>query len=159
MLGTPVAPALKQVCAVLKKNHGVNNMDQPGSTSFGSPITGSACGTGHGGASPSLGEKAKDVIAEVADKARQAACSVAEKTEQLASSAAHTAREVGTTIGQATHKVAEGVAAGGDFIWEEGVRVPVQNLTQLIRRHPTPALAVGFSIGLLIARVVYDRRE
>jgi len=118
-------------------------------------------------------DRAKDVAANVSDKARDMASNVVDRAKDAASnlgkkaesgleavgsgmtSAAGTIREnlpsegvlrnVGTTV-------AEGLETGGRYISEEGFAGMADDLTDMIRRNPLPALLVGVGIGFLLAR-------
>lgn len=123
-------------------------------------------------------DRAKDAAANVTDKAREVASSVMERAKDTASnlgkkaetglesvgsgltSAAGTIREnlpeegvlhnVGT-------RVAEGLESGGRYIQEEGFSGMADDLTDLIRRNPIPALLVGVGVGFLLARATTSR--
>ncbi len=43
--------------------------------------------------------------------------------------------------------------AGGRHVQEEGLSRVVENVTNMIRRNPAPAVLVGLGIGLLLAKI------
>jgi hypothetical protein len=48
--------------------------------------------------------------------------------------------------------MADTLERGGRYLEEEGLRGIGQDLTNVIRRNPIPALLLGIGIGFLIAR-------
>jgi hypothetical protein len=118
-------------------------------------------------------DRAKDVAGTVADKARDMAGDVADTTKEWASAAGQKAEgALGTVgsgmtslagtvrekmphegvVGAASDYVAGALETGGRYLQEEGFRGMADDLTQLIRRNPIPALLVGIGVGYLIAR-------
>ena len=118
-------------------------------------------------------DRAKDAASNVTDKAREVASSVMDRAKDAASnlgqkaqggletvgsgltSAAGTIREnlpnegVVRNVGD---RVAEGLETSGRYISEEGFSGMAEDLTDLIRRNPIPALLVGVGLGFLLAR-------
>jgi hypothetical protein len=118
-------------------------------------------------------DRAKDAAGTVADKAREMAGDVADTAKEWASTAGQKAEgALGTVgsgmtslagtvreklphegvVGAASDYVAGALETGGRYLQEEGFRGMADDLTQLIRRNPIPALLVGIGIGYLIAR-------
>jgi len=56
------------------------------------------------------------------------------------------------------HTVGEAVAGklerGGHYLESQGLQGVGDDLTQLIRQHPIPALLIGVGVGLLLARML-----
>ncbi|HTK73942.1 MAG TPA: hypothetical protein VL371_01725 [Gemmataceae bacterium] len=123
-------------------------------------------------------DRAKDAAANVTDKAREVASSVMERAKDTASnlgkkaesglesvgsgltSAAGTIRENLPEEGMLHNvgtRVAEGLETGGRYIREEGFSGMADDLTDLIRRNPIPALLVGVGVGFLLARATTSR--
>ena len=104
-------------------------------------------------------EKAKDMASNVADRAKDLASNVAEKTQGAASAVAHKVEDVASAVGDkasaAASRVADTWQAGSEYV-REGVGDMFDELTTLIRRHPVPALLVGFGLGFMLARVIRD---
>jgi hypothetical protein len=72
-------------------------------------------------------------------------------------SAAGTIRERGPRegmLGTATGRVADSLETTGRYIQEEGVLGMVEDITELIRRNPIPAMMVGVGIGFLLAKML-----
>jgi hypothetical protein len=125
--------------------------------------------------------KVENLAADAGDKARQAASSVTERAHELASSAGEMAgnagKKVGETVanlgeniqsaagtlrergphggrlGDATTAVADRLDTAGRYLQEEGLSGMADDLANVIRRNPIPALFVGIGIGFLLARV------
>jgi hypothetical protein len=55
-------------------------------------------------------------------------------------------------MGTASNYVADALESGGRYLQEEGFRGMADDMTNLIRRNPIPALLVGIGLGYLIAR-------
>jgi ElaB/YqjD/DUF883 family membrane-anchored ribosome-binding protein len=122
-----------------------------------------------------MADKAKDAASSVADKARDVASSVADKTKDVASrvgqkaddmagragsameSAASTVREHAPQsgmFGSAASKVADTLESGGRYLREEGMTGLAEDVTDLIRRNPIPALLLGLGLGFLLGRAL-----
>jgi hypothetical protein len=57
-------------------------------------------------------------------------------------------------LGSATGAVADSLENTGRYIQEEGILGMVEDVTELIRRNPIPAMMVGVGIGFLLAKMV-----
>jgi len=55
-------------------------------------------------------------------------------------------------LGSASSAVSKSLESGARYLEEEGVRGMAEDLTNVIRRNPIPALFVGIGIGFLLAR-------
>jgi hypothetical protein len=112
-------------------------------------------------ATASLTDKGRDMASTLVDKAKDAASTVATKTQEVASTVAHrtseVASQVGHRTGEAARTVVHKVEAGSQYLREQGVGGVVDDVTQTIRRHPLPALAIGFTFGFLLANVLRRR--
>lgn len=123
---------------------------------------------------PSL-EKAKEAGFQAADKAREAASSVGDMVSQAASAVGNTAdnlassagsgiKRLGETLGeQAPHEgvlgnasqtVANTLKESGKYIQDAGLSGMAEDVTELIRRNPVPAILVGMGIGFVIGRAM-----
>jgi uncharacterized membrane-anchored protein YhcB (DUF1043 family) len=119
-------------------------------------------------------DKAKDFAHNVADKAKDAAGTVAEKAKDAAATLGHKAEDatqaVGSGIeslggrlrdklpekgvlGAAGSSVASGLESSGKYIREEGLSGMADDVTNMIRRNPLPAVLVGVALGFMIARL------
>ncbi len=93
--------------------------------------------------------------AGLVDKAKDMASSVAETVSDAASSVKQTAQEAVSYVGErasdAASAVGQGFSSGAGYVRDSATSA-ADNLTQLIRNHPIPALLVAFAAGLLVAR-------
>jgi F0F1-type ATP synthase assembly protein I len=122
----------------------------------------------------SFTEKAKDTASNVIDKAKQAASTVAEKAKDVASavgdkadsavssvgsgmqSLAGTIRDKGPdsgVLGGAASSVASALDTSGRYLEEQGLSGIADDMTNLIRRYPIPAILIGIGMGYMLARV------
>ncbi len=107
-------------------------------------------------------EPARHMAGSVAQQTREAASTVSHKAEGAAAtvgegmtSMAQTLREQAPRtgmLGSAASNVADTLERGGRYLQEEGLGGMGEELTNLIRRNPLPALLIGFGVGYLIAR-------
>jgi hypothetical protein len=118
-------------------------------------------------------DKAKDMASDAAHKASDMAHNVADKARDYASQAGHKAEnltgKVGSgvesiggsirdhlphegTMGAVADRVADNVESAGRYLQEEGLSGMADDVTDLVRRNPIPALLVGIGLGYLIAR-------
>jgi hypothetical protein len=126
----------------------------------------------------SAADKARETAANVADRARETASSLADKAKDMTSaagrraddmagrmgsgleSAAESIREHTPSsgmIGTAASRVADTLESGGHYLREEGLTGLANDLTDMIRRHPIPALLVALGVGVLLARATRSR--
>jgi hypothetical protein len=119
-------------------------------------------------------EKAKDAGAGLMDKAKQVAGNVAETAKDVASnvgekvdsgvsavgrgmeSLAGTIRDKGPSsgfFGGAASGVASALDTTGEYLEEQGLSGMAEDVTNLIRRNPIPAMLIGIGLGFLLARV------
>jgi hypothetical protein len=124
-------------------------------------------------------EKVKDAGSQAADMAKAAAASVGEMASQTAAAVGKEANNLtagaGTGIkklgdligakgphdgvlGSASQAVAETLKEGGQYLEDAKLSGMFEDVTQLIRRNPVPALLVGIGLGigmgLLLRRVL-----
>jgi len=117
-------------------------------------------------------DKAKDMASGVADKVKDAASHAGQAVSSAASAVGHkvdeTAGSVGSSIksfgetvrekgpeggmlGKAKSAVAGALETGGQYLEENRLSGMGQDLTELIKRNPIPALLVGIGLGYLLA--------
>lgn len=109
-----------------------------------------------------FGEAAKGAAGTVTEKAGEAASFVGKKVEGATSAVAGSMKSLAGTIrenvpsegilGGAGSAVAETLESGGRYLEEEGLSGIGEDMTNLIRRNPVPAVLVGIAVGFLIAR-------
>jgi hypothetical protein len=116
------------------------------------------------GTMQAIGEKAGDIASAAADKAKNLAGAVGDKVDSGVSavgggmqSVADTIRHKGPSggvLGSATSAVASGLDNAGSYLEEKGLSGMAEDVTDMIRRNPIPALLVGVGIGYLLARAL-----
>jgi ElaB/YqjD/DUF883 family membrane-anchored ribosome-binding protein len=118
-------------------------------------------------AAHNISDKAKDAAQSVADRARDAASNLGSRAEDAThrvgkgmESLAGTIREKlpnQGVLGAAGSSVASSLESSGRYLEEEGISGMAEDVTQLIRRNPVPAVLVGIALGFLIARITSSR--
>jgi len=124
-------------------------------------------------ASKGMMDKAKDAASDMADKARDMAGNIADKARDFASTAGdraesmvgkagssveslgHAVREnlpKGGTMGAVADRAAGGLESAGRYLQEEGLSGIGDDITDVIRRNPIPAVLIGIGLGFMIAR-------
>jgi hypothetical protein len=137
------------------------------------PSTGSQVADKARDLASSVGDKASEMASAATDKARQAASSVAHTASDVAANVGHKAEQATAKVGDsmkslagtirenaphsgmmgsASSTVADTLESGGRYLQEHGLSGIGEDLTNLVRRNPIPALFVGIGIGYLIAR-------
>jgi len=111
-------------------------------------------------------EKAKGSVESVGQMATQAASAVGHKADDLTASAGHEIKEFGDTVarkaphdglaGSASQAVAEGIKGAGRYIEEHKLSGMAQDVEQVIKNHPIPALLICFGIGVCLGRAMKD---
>jgi len=109
------------------------------------------------------GDKARSLTEAATDKAKEAASAIGDKAEQATHAVGNRIESMGETLreklphtgvlGTASDKVASGLEASGRYIEEQGLKGMADDVTNMIRRNPIPALLAGVALGFLIARV------
>jgi hypothetical protein len=120
-----------------------------------------------------VGTKAKDMASDAANKAKDLASSVAQKTSDAASFLGQKAQDASTAVGSgmknlagtirehtpatgplgtASTAVADTLESSGRYLQTHGLSGIGDDLTNLIRRNPIPALFCGIAVGFLISR-------
>ncbi len=104
-----------------------------------------------------LSEIAADAASAVGAMASQAASTVGKNADDLTASAGVSVQELGDklsqntpqagVLGSASQAVARGVKDGGEYLEDAKLSGMTQDLVQLIRRHPVPAVLIGIGLG------------
>jgi hypothetical protein len=118
-------------------------------------------------------DKARETASAVADRARETAHNVADKARDLTSQAGRKADDVAGKVGSglesaadsirehtphtgmigtAASKVADTLESSGHYLKEEGLSGMANDLTEMVKRNPIPALLLAIGVGVLIAR-------
>jgi hypothetical protein len=113
-------------------------------------------------AAETAADKAKEVAGNVAEQVSHVASVVGQKADQVASGAGTGIKNLGEsikakgpqegTIGDATRAVGTGLEQGGKYIEEAGLTGMVDDLGELIKRNPIPAVVVGLGLGIIVGR-------
>jgi hypothetical protein len=120
-------------------------------------------------------DKAKELASNVADKARDVASNVADKAKDTASTLGQKAEDATQAVGSgmqslagtmrdklpqsgplgaASSTLASGLENTGRYLKEEGLSGVAEDLTNLIRRNPLPAMFLGIGLGFVLARAI-----
>jgi ElaB/YqjD/DUF883 family membrane-anchored ribosome-binding protein len=124
----------------------------------------SAVGEMVGNAASAVGQSVSHAASSVGQGVSSAASAVGHKAEDLTSSAGAGIRHLGETLqqkaphegmlGNASQAVASTVTNTGRYIEEAGLSGMMDDLTEVIRRNPLPAVLVGVGVGVLIGRLL-----
>lgn len=114
-----------------------------------------------------MADRARDVATGLADRARDVATGVGDRVSNAGTSVGGSMKSLAGTIREhapsggvlhdASSAVAEGLESGGRYLEQEGFSGIGEELTNLVRRNPIPALLAGVAIGYLLARATSDR--
>jgi ElaB/YqjD/DUF883 family membrane-anchored ribosome-binding protein len=109
-------------------------------------------------AAASVGRTASETASAIGDRAESATSSVGSGMQSLASTIRENAPREGM-LGRASSSVAEGLESGGRYVKEEGISGMMEDLTEVVRRNPLPAVLVGIGVGFLLARLTSSSRS
>jgi ElaB/YqjD/DUF883 family membrane-anchored ribosome-binding protein len=117
-----------------------------------------------GEAASQAGQAAQQGASAVVDKAQELAGNAGKRVEEATAalgervqSVAGTLRERGPRegmLGTATGTVADSLDSAGRYLQEEGIAGMAEDITELIRRNPVPAMLVGVGIGFMLAKLL-----
>jgi F0F1-type ATP synthase assembly protein I len=99
-----------------------------------------------------VADKAKDVASAVGDKAESATHAVGSGMQSLAGTIRDKAPQ-GGVLGGAASGVAGALDSSGRYLEEQGLSGMAEDVTNLIRRNPIPAVLIGVGLGFLLARM------
>lgn len=112
-------------------------------------------------AAAAIGGMASDAGCAVGSMTSQAACDVGRKADDLTSSAGASIKELGDKLshsaphtgmmGSATQAVARTVHDGGQYLEDAKLSGMAEDVAQLIRRNPIPAVFVALGLGWIVA--------
>ncbi len=114
-----------------------------------------------------IGEKAKSATSSAMHSAEDAATYVGKKADDGVHAVGSTLKSFGDTVrhqapGRDMLKdgmcaVADTLENTGKYLEEEGISGMAEDMTNLIKRNPIPALFVGIGVGFLLARALSPR--
>jgi len=110
--------------------------------------------------------KAKEAVGSVGDMAVETVSAVGKKADDLTAAAGHGIKEFGETVGrkaphdgltgQASQAVAETIKESGDYLEKHKLSGMAQDVEQIVKNHPIPALLICLGIGFCVGRVMKD---
>jgi hypothetical protein len=98
-------------------------------------------------------EKAQELASSASKRVDEATAALGERVKSVAGSLRERGPQEGV-LGSATGAVADSLDTAGRYIQEEGLVGMAEDITELIRRNPIPAMLVGIGIGFMLARVL-----
>jgi len=98
-------------------------------------------------------ETAKDKASDVAGAAKDKADSATQSVGRGMETAADKVRQYAPS-GRVTESVAGAIERGGEYLEEKGLSGVADDLVELIRKNPIPALLIGFGVGFLVSRAL-----
>jgi len=125
-------------------------------------------------AASSVGDQASHLASAARDKAGDLASTARDTASDLASSAGHRAEDATAAVGSGMQSLAgtlrqsgpsegmlgsaksvaaEALDSTGRYVQQEGLSGMADDLSDLIRKNPIPALFIGIGVGFLLARV------
>jgi len=133
--------------------HGSSQHKDPGSQSITQQASGAATAALDSARdmASQAGKKASEAASYVSDKAEDATSAVGSGMKSLAGTIRQNAPREGM-LGNAGSAVASTLESGGRYLEEHGLSGIGDDLTDVIRRNPIPALLIGIGVGFLIAR-------
>jgi len=118
----------------------------------------------NGGKAKQAADKAKEIAGNVAEKAKDAASTLGQKAEDATHAVGSGMQSLAGTmrdklpqsgpIGAATSTLASGLENTGRYLQEEGLKGVGEDMTNLIRRNPLPAMFLGIGLGFILARAL-----
>jgi hypothetical protein len=103
-------------------------------------------------AAPSIGQPAEDAATYVGRKAEDATSAVGGGLKSLGNTIRDNTPQ-GGIVGEASAAAANTLESTGRYLQEEGLEGIAEDVTNLIRRNPVPAVLVGIGIGFLLAKI------
>lgn len=113
-------------------------------------------------AAASVGEMASQAASAVGAMASQTACDVGRTADNLTASAGHSIQELGNRIGRqapqagvlgnATQAFAKTVRDSGEYIEEARLSGITEDVANLVRRNPIPAILIAIGLGWFAGR-------
>ena len=98
-------------------------------------------------------EKAKDMGSQAVEKAKEMGSDALEKAKGYASNVSEQAGQVASRIGNSVEQTYE---SSRDYVTHRGLSGMGEDVTDLIRKNPLPAVFIGLGIGFLLARALRE---
>jgi hypothetical protein len=104
----------------------------------------------------SFPDRAKSAASQAGQKIEDATQAVGGGMKNLAEAVRDKGPREGM-LGQASSRVANGLESGAEYLQQHGIKGIAEDLTNLVRNNPIPALFVGIGLGFLVARATIRR--
>jgi len=109
-----------------------------------------------------IGDEAKSLASTAVQKTEDAASFVGHKADEATEAVGHSMKSLGGTIRENTPKegmladaggaVASTLETGGKYLEDHNLKDISEDITNVIRRNPVPAVLLALGIGFLLAR-------
>jgi hypothetical protein len=101
----------------------------------------------------SLGARssASDVGRKVSGKAEQVQATAADSLD----SAANAVHSGGARVARAAHRAADSLSSGAQYVREHDARHMMEDLREVVRNNPGPALLGAVALGFVVGRALY----
>jgi ElaB/YqjD/DUF883 family membrane-anchored ribosome-binding protein len=106
---------------------------------------------------------AREAAQSVSEMARQAACTAGKKADEMTAQAGHSLKELGQKLGEnapsegmlgtASQAFANSLRDGGEYLEETTLSGMAEEVTNLIKKNPLPAVLIGIGLGLMLGRL------
>lgn len=107
-------------------------------------------------AASGVGRAAEGTVSYIGKKAEDATAAVAGGLKAMGGTVREHAPR-GGMVGGASAAVAESLENSGRYLRKEGLTGIAEDVTNLVRRHPLPAVLAGVGLGFLLSRVTTRR--
>ena len=114
-------------------------------------------------ATTQAGDAAQQAAASAMNKAQELASTASKRVDEATAALGERVRSAGSSLrergpqegmlGTAAGTVADSLEQTGRYIQEEGLVGMAEDVTELIRRNPIPAMLVGVGLGFMLAKL------
>ncbi len=111
-----------------------------------------------------LADKAKDATATVTHKAEDLVKDAGQRADDATATVGHSIRSAADTVrskgphdgmlGSATSATASALESTGRYLEDEKLSGMAEDVTEMIRRNPLPALCIAAGLGFLLGRML-----
>jgi ElaB/YqjD/DUF883 family membrane-anchored ribosome-binding protein len=115
------------------------------------------------GTASKAGEKVQQAASAAMSKAQELASSASQRVDEATAALGERVKSAGSALrergpregmlGTATGTTADYLENTGRYIQEEGIVGMTEDIAELIRRNPIPAMMVGVGIGFMLAKM------